>query len=61
MFGTPCSIVAILAVIPAMIQSRRAVAGGVSWPLLLVAGAGVALPAFRLLVGNEFARTWRCA
>ena len=37
-----------------MIQSRRAVAGGVSWPLLVVAGAGVALPAFRLLVSNEF-------
>ncbi len=50
------SIVAILAVIPALIQSRRATPGsGLFWPLLLVAGAGVALPAFRLLVGNEFA------
>jgi ABC-type uncharacterized transport system permease subunit len=50
------SIVAILAVIPASIQSRRATAGSkLFWPLLLVAGAGVALPAFRLLVGNEFA------
>lgn len=54
MFEHLYSIVAVLAVIPALIQSRRAVAG-VSWLLLLVAGAGVALPAFRLLAGNEFA------
>jgi len=54
MFEHAYSIVAVLAVIPALIQSRRAL-GGVSWPLLLVAGAGVALPAFRLLAGNEFA------
>jgi ABC-type uncharacterized transport system permease subunit len=54
MFEHAYSIIAVLAVIPAMIQSRRAVAGGVSWPLLVVAGAGVALPAFRLLVSNEF-------
>lgn len=53
MFEHAYSLVAVLAVIPALIQSRRAV-DGVSWPLLLVAGAGVALPAFRLLVGNEF-------
>jgi ABC-type uncharacterized transport system permease subunit len=54
MFEQAYSFVAVAAVIPAMIQSRRA-AGGPSWLLLLVAGAGVALPAFRLLVGNEFA------
>jgi ABC-type uncharacterized transport system permease subunit len=54
MSGQVYSFVAVAAVIPAMIQSRRA-AGGASWPLLLVAGAGVTLPAFRLLVGNEFA------
>jgi ABC-type uncharacterized transport system permease subunit len=54
MFEHAYSIVAVLAVIPALIQSHRAT-GGASWPLLLVAGAGIALPAFRLLVGNEFA------
>jgi ABC-type uncharacterized transport system permease subunit len=48
------SIVAILAVIPALIQSRRQAGGGLYWPLLLVAGVGVAYPAFRLLVGNDF-------
>jgi ABC-type uncharacterized transport system permease subunit len=54
MFEQAYSFIAVAAVIPAMIQSRRAL-GGASWPLLLVAATGVALPAFRLLVGNEFA------
>src|SRR5262245_51238040 len=54
MFEQAYSLIAIVAVLPAMIQSRRA-AGGASWALLVVAAAGVALPAFRLLVGNEFA------
>jgi ABC-type uncharacterized transport system permease subunit len=48
------SIIAILAVIPTLLQSRRA-AGGASWPLLLVAAAGLVLPAIQLLGDNEFA------